>query len=171
MPESSDPIQTFDPASWAELAALLTSMRQAALATLAVGAPYTAMVAYAAEPGLRGFLVHLSDLSAHKAHLHLDPRASLLVCEPDDGQREILQHRRVSLACRAETLSRDTPEYTAAQAVYLARFPGHRVTFDLKDFDLVRLVPTRGLLNAGFGRAYRVTPADLDAAAATLGTG
>ena len=168
MPTARDPYRTFDDASLAELAALLAGARQAALATLDAGAPYAAMTAFTAEPGLRGFLVHLSDLSAHKGHLRADPRASLLVCEPDDGQRDVLQHRRVALACRAEVLAKGGPDYLAGKAVYLARFPGHRVTFGLADFDLVRLVPTGGLLNAGFGRAYRVTPADL-AAAAQLG--
>jgi hypothetical protein len=35
----------------------------------------------------------------------------------------------------------------------------------MKDFDLVALTPRGGLLNAGFGRAFRVTPSDLAAAA------
>jgi putative heme iron utilization protein len=36
--------------------------------------------------------------------------------------------------------------------------------FGLGDFDLLRLSPEQGLMNAGFGRAYPVTPADLAAA-------
>ena len=165
MPAPGERYQRFDPASLGELAALIADHRQAALATLADGAPYTAMAAYVPEPDGSAFLVHLSDLSPHKAQLRADPRCSLLIFEPDDGRREILAHRRLSLSCRAELLPRGTPAYEAAKASYLARLPGHQLMFTLPDFDLVRLVPSAGLLNAGFGRAYPVTVEDLAAAA------
>jgi putative heme iron utilization protein len=165
MSEPEDRYQTFDEASLDELAALVAGHRQAVLATVHEGAPYTAMTAYVPEPRFAGVLLHLSDLSPHKHHLAADPRASLLVFEPDDGQGELMQRRRLTMACRAEALAKGTPEYERAQAVYLERLPGHRMMFDLADFGLVRLVPEQGLLIAGFGRAYRVSPADLAAAA------
>ncbi len=169
--KSVDTFQTFDDASLATLAKLLAEHRQAVLATLDAGAPYTAMVAYAPEPGFAGFLLHLSNLSAHKQHLRLDPRVSLIVFEPDNGRTEILQHTRVALACTAAIVAKDSDDYTASKAHYLARFPRHELMFTLGDFDLVRLLPHDGLLNAGFGRAYKVTPADLAAAARAAGPG
>jgi hypothetical protein len=165
VPTPAERFQSFDDASLAELAQLVGGQQQAALATLDGGAPYTAMVAYVPEPDWGSFLVHLSDLSAHKGHLRADPRTSLLVFEPDDGRREILAHRRLSLSCHAELLSRSEPEYAVAEACYLARLPAQQLMFTLPGFDLVRLVPARGLFNAGFGRAYPVTVPDLAAAA------
>lgn len=167
--QPKDMLQPFDDASWAKLGELVARHRQAVLATLDGGAPYTAMVAYAPEPGFGAFLVHLSDLSAHKQHLRADPRVSLIVCEPDNGRTEILQHARVALACRAVIVAKGTDAHAAAKACYLARFPAHQMMFGLGDFDLVRLAPREGLMNAGFGRAFRVTPADLAAAAARAG--
>jgi hypothetical protein len=161
----ADSFQTFDEASLAVLAALIRDHRQAALATVDGGAPYTAMTAYVPEPGFAGFLVHLSDLAPHKAHLRADPAVSLIIFEPDDGRTEILQHKRASFECRAEVVPKGTAAYDVARERYLQRFPKHALMFALQDFDLVRLVPRRGLLNAGFGRAYQVTPADLAAAA------
>lgn len=160
-----DMLQRFDAESLGLLSRLLTQRRQAVLATLdPSGAPYTAMVAFAAEAGLGGILVHLSGLSAHKGHLLADPRCSLLVFEPDNGHVEILQHARVSLGCRAELLAKDGPDFAPARERYLAKYPGHKLMFGLGDFDLLRLRPQSGLMNAGFGRAFAVTPADLAAA-------
>jgi len=164
MSEKRDPVQAPDSRALAELAALIRDHRQAVLATLDNGMPYVAMLAYVPEPDFRSYLVHLSDLSAHKQDLRSDPRCALMIFEPDDGRREILQHRRLSLVCRAEFVAKDMPDYDAGRERYLAALPMHRLMFGLADFDVVRLVPYHGLLNAGFGRAYRLTPDDLLAA-------
>jgi hypothetical protein len=162
--ERPDPIQPPDDRALAELASLVRDHRQAVLATLDGAMPYVAMLAYVPEPDFGAFLVHLSDLAAHKRHLRSEPRCALLIFEPDDGRREILQHRRVSLECRADFLAKDDPAYDVAREHYLAALPMHRLMFGLGDFDLVRLVPERGLLNAGFGRAFRLAPESLLAA-------
>ena len=44
---------------------------------------------------------------------------------------------------------------------YLAKLPRHELMFSLGDFDLVRLTPAGGMLNGGFGKAYRLRPEDL----------
>jgi putative heme iron utilization protein len=44
---------------------------------------------------------------------------------------------------------------------WLARHPKAKVYIDLPDFAFVRLVPRSALLNGGFARAFRLTPADL----------
>lgn len=160
-----DVFQPFDAASTRELGDLIRNHRQAVLGTLDGDAPYTAMVAYVAEARLASFLIHLSDLSAHKHHLVAHPRVSLLIAEPDDGQREILQHRRLVLDCQASVIPKAASDYEAAKTAYLARYPRHAMMFTLGDFDLVRLVPRGGLLNAGFGRAFQVGPEDLARAA------
>jgi putative heme iron utilization protein len=165
MSVTRDPVQVPDERALAELAALIRDHRQAVLATLDAGAPYVAMLAYVPEPDFSACLIHLSDLAAHKRHLRADPHCALLIFEPDDGRREILQHRRVSIACRGEIVPKHGPEYEAGRERYLAALPMHRLMFGLTDFDLVRLVPVQGLLNAGFGRAFRLTPDDLAAAA------
>jgi len=147
-----------------ELGVLIRDHRQGVLATVDGSVPYAATTAYAAEQSFAGFLVHLSDLSAHKWHLRANPKASLLVHEPEDEEGEVLQLRRLSLVCDSAFMRKDTPEYEAAARTYLDKFPHHKLTFKMNDFDLVRLVPRSGLLNAGFGRAYRVTTQDLEAA-------
>lgn len=164
-----DLLQTFDAASWTQLGQLVAGQRQAVLATLdEAGLPYTAMVAYVPEAGFAGFLLHLSELSAHKGHLRARPEVSLMLFQPDRGQGEILAHHRLGLSCQAQVLERGSAEEAAARETYLARLPGHEMMFRLADFHLVRLTPRRGFFNAGFGRAFAVAPEDLAQAAATV---
>jgi heme iron utilization protein len=165
MAQDADIYRVPDERALVELGALIRDHRQAALATITGRSPYLAMTAYVSEANFAGFLVHLSDLAAHKGHLRANPHCSLMIFEPDDGRREILQHKRASLVCTAQFVAKSTSEYATAQQHYLAALPMHRLMFELPDFDLVRLVPRRGVLNAGFGRAYRLTPDDLAAAA------
>lgn len=165
---ATDPMRPFDADAAATLGRLIRDHRQAALATLDGGAPHVAMVAYVVEDGFAGFLLHLSDLAAHKRHIRAEPRCALLIFEPDDQPTvEVLTRKRVALQCRAAIVAKGGDDHAAAKATYLARLPKHAMMFGLGDFDLVRLTPDGGLLNAGFGQAYRLTPADLATAAAT----
>lgn len=166
MPEPTrEMFQTFDAESLGWLGAIVRDQRQAALATLAHGAPSASMVAAVPEPGYGTFLLHLSELSAHKRNLRADPRCALLLVEAGEGPAEVLQRRRVSLDAVAAILDKQSEDYAAARERYLEALPRHAMMFQLADFDLVRLTVSGGLLNAGFGRAYPVTPADLAAAA------
>ena len=86
------------------VAGLLRGQRQAGLGTLPGGAPFVSMVAYAAEPDFGGFLLHLSQLAPHTGALLADPRAALLVSEPDDGRADVQTLTRVTLVGSAAPL-------------------------------------------------------------------
>lgn len=163
-----DLLQPLDAAARSKLGSLIGEHRQSVLATLDPnGGPYTAMTAYVHQPEAGGFLLHLSELSAHKRQLRADPRCSLMIFEPDDGSGELLQRCRLSLSCQARILPKDGPDYAAAKAVYLERLPSHAMMFGLGDFDLFLLEPQGGLMNAGFGRAYAIPPAEFSTRAET----
>ena len=68
-----------------------------------------------------------------------------------------MTHARLSLMGRA-VLAGPDPE---RRARWLARDPKATVYIDLPDFSFWRIEPVSGLLNAGFGQAYRLTPADM----------
>lgn len=162
--QSEGPVWRVDERALEILRSLLAGVRVCTLATHDEKGPYAAMVAYAVEAGLGTVLVHLSDLAEHKRHLDADPRVAVLIARPDDGHTEVLMLPRLLLRCRAVLVPRDGEAYSAARHTYLARHPRHAMTFGLADFDVYRLAPESGLLNAGFGRAYLVTPADVLAA-------
>ncbi len=142
----------------ATVAALMRNQRQAALGTLADGAPFVSLVAFAAEPDFSGVLLHLSGLSPHTRHLHVDSRASLLIAEPDDGRDDPQTLARISLVGSVMPILRDHADFTAARARYLDRLPAARMWFDFPDFTLFRFMPTEARYVGGFARAYTLTP-------------
>ncbi len=102
-------------------------------------------------------LVLISRLSAHYDAIDQDPRCSLLVGEPGEG--DPLRHARMTVLCSATKVP--PSERLAARSVFVARHPGAQMYADFADFDFFRLVPQRASLNAGFGRAYSLTAADV----------
>jgi putative heme iron utilization protein len=137
------------------VAALLRDQRQAALGTLRDGAPFVSMVAYAAEPGFGGFLLHLSRLAPHTQHLLADSRASLLICAQDDGRDDVQTLARITLVGAAAPVA--GAEQAAARELYLARLPAAAPLFEFPDFALFRLVPDQARYIGGFARAFTLT--------------
>ena len=143
------------PAELAIVASLLRDQRQAALGTLRAGAPFVSMVAYAAEPDFGGFLLHLSLLAPHTRHLLADARASLMICEPDDGRDDVQTLARITLVGTAAPLAEAAQ--AAARELYLARLPAAAPLFEFPDFTLFRLVPDEARYIGGFARAFSLT--------------
>jgi putative heme iron utilization protein len=144
---------------------LVRSARFGALAVLdpQTGAPMASRVGTATD--IDGApLILVSMLSAHTQALIADPRCSLLVGEA--GKGDPLAHPRLSLQCRAEKLDRDSVAGGRAERRYLNRNPKAKLYAQLGDFHFFRLEPESASLNGGFGKAYRLTRADLLADAA-----
>jgi heme oxygenase (biliverdin-IX-beta and delta-forming) len=152
-------------AAWSALARLAAGGRTAALGTLLDGAPYVSLVLYAAAPGLTEIDLHLSRLAVHTRNLQTDSRASLLLAEPDAGRADPQTLVRLSLHGAARVLPKAAPEYAAAQARYLAKFPASAPVFELPDFDLYRFVPTQGRFISAFGKIFDLTGEQLRKAA------
>ena len=84
----------------------------------------------------------------------------LSVCVSDlgePGRGDPLAHPRLTLQVRASFIEK-TDE---AVGRYLELQPKAQLYIGFGDFHLVRLEPQEVWLNAGFGKAYRMTPADL----------
>ncbi|MEM7751965.1 MAG: pyridoxamine 5-phosphate oxidase [Pseudomonadota bacterium] len=134
---------------------LVAEARSGAIGLVIDGGPFVTRIALApTEPKL---LTLVSDLAAHTYALRATPDASLLVGEP--GKGDPLAHPRLTLQVQAQFLEK-TDETKAA---YLAFQPKAQLYIDFADFHLVHLKPKEGWLNGGFGRAYRLTPDDLNA--------
>jgi putative heme iron utilization protein len=163
-PSRRDPLQPVDDAARALARRLLEQARYGALATLEPGSghPMATRVAIALAAGGAPLLL-LSGLSAHSGALDADPRCSLLVGEPGTG--DPLAHPRLSLAAHARRLARDDPQARVARERWLAAHPKAALYVDFGDFAFWRLEPLGGHLNGGFGRAWRLGPGDLPAAA------
>ena len=138
---------------------LLHKHRQAVLAVCEGEVPYTAMTSYAWYQG--GALIHLSNLSAHKRVLLANPQCSVLIAEPDDGRAEVMSLTRLTLNGSAVKLDKAGEAYAAAKLAFLTKLPSSEMMFELPDFDLFHIVPTRARWIGGFGRILNLSLDDL----------
>jgi putative heme iron utilization protein len=123
------------------------------------GAPVVTRIAVAtAADGVP--LTLISELSQHTRALRADPVCSLLVGEPGP-KGDPLTHPRLTVQARAVFIDRSGPAHAGLRDHYLAQQPKAKLYIDFGDFSLVRLEPTGGFLNGGFGKAFVLTPEDL----------
>ncbi|WP_179378279.1 pyridoxamine 5-phosphate oxidase [Jannaschia marina] len=132
---------------------LLAAADHAALGTLAGGDPLVTRVECLWLAG-RGLGLLLSDLADHARALEADARASVLVGSVTSGPP--MAAARLTLTGEAWPIDK-----RAERDTWLAAHPRAAVYFDFADFRMRLLAPASALLNAGFGRAYRLGPADL----------
>lgn len=123
------------------------------------------MVAYAVQPDMSLFLLHLSRLAPHTRNLLADPRASLAVSEQDSGDGDPQTLARATLHGRVEIIAMDDANYAAYRELYVARLPESRRLFDFPDFLLFRFVPDEIRYVGGFAMARTYSPAQLRALA------
>ncbi|MCO6383544.1 HugZ family protein [Oceanicola sp. 502str15] len=158
MPET-DPIRPTDDEARALSCGLLDEARHGALGVLEGGAPLVSRIAVGTDA--RGGPVTLvSSLSAHTAALRAEPACSLMVGEPG-SKGDPLTHPRLSLQCRAAFVERESDDHAALRARWLESHPKAKLYIDFGDFGFVRLEVQGAFLNGGFGKAFRLTPADL----------
>lgn len=102
----------------------------------------------------------ISSLASHHAALRANPACALLLGEPA-AKGDPLTHPRLMLKARAEFVAPDDPARQALRDHWLLTHPKAKLYIDFADFAFVRLHPVSALLNAGFGKAHRLTPDDL----------
>ncbi len=162
-PETTHPA---DPEARAMAYHLLAAARHAALAYTdpETGFPGIGRIGLALSPD-REPLTLVSDLARHSAGLSLHPDCAFMVGDPGP-KGDPLAHPRLMVSARAAFVERGSEVHAALRQGWLARHPKARLYIDFADFRFVRLVPVSALLNAGFGRAFRLAAEDLRAGAA-----
>lgn len=146
------------PEESATLEALLTEQRVLSLALDVEGAPYAALLPFAARADLSALLVHASGLARHAKGLRDGAGFGAVVNEPDGPEQDPLRIPRVMLQGRVRRLAKDGADYASGRSVFITRHPSSEMTFSLGDFELYELVPERGRFVAGFGRALNLSP-------------
>lgn len=148
------------------LSSLLVDRRVATLAVLADGMPFASLVPFAMTDRFETALIHASRLAKHSEGLTSGAPFSLLIHEQDSQpDANPAQLARATLQGWVEILERDTDEYSRAREHYLAKFPRSQITFQLGDFSLYSLRIESCRFVAGFGKAFDVTPDDLESLA------
>jgi putative heme iron utilization protein len=143
-----------------EAKTLIRTARSAALATVEPGTGWPIASRVGLSTDIDGTPIILtSRLAAHTPALLADPRCSLLVGNP--GKGDPLAHPRLSIACRAREVERDSAEHRQLDNRYLMHQQKARLYSSLGDFRYFRLEVQSASFNAGFGRAYALKAADL----------
>jgi len=136
---------------------LLESQPVAALSTLHEGEPAVSMVPFALLPRGQGFVIHVSKLASHTNDLLTSPAVGLMVMASPSSSGSPLALPRVSVQGRARQCPRESPDYAAARACYVAKLPQSEELFSFGDFSLF-IVEVRSVrFVAGFGRAMSFT--------------
>lgn len=137
-----------------------TQFRTIVLGTAGADAEPAASVVAAILDETGAFVVYVSGLAVHTRHLHANPRASVLLAEAETAATNPFARRRLTFACRAVPVEPGGDECRAHVAALSAKYGEIiGVLSGLPDFHLVRLIPERGRLVAGFGAAFDLEPA------------
>ena len=152
--------------SYAERARTLLHVgRTGSLATLSrkhPGHPFASVMPYALDAGGRPLFL-ISAMAMHTQNLESDPRASLLVTQPE-WTGDPLAAGRVTLMGTGERLRGD--EASAARGAYLARHERASYWVDFEDFAFWRLTPIDIYFVGGFAAMDWIDAAAYGAAAA-----
>ncbi len=156
-----DPIQPTDESARQLAKELLDNARYGALGVLELdtGEPLVSRVAVGRSH--EGFPITLvSELSHHTRALRVNPSASLLVGEPGE-KGDPLSYPRLSVMAHARFIEHADPDYTRMANRYLKDHPKAKLYIGFADFLFVIFEARKGFLNAGFGKAFVVTAADM----------
>lgn len=139
---------------------LLRTARSGALATIEPGTGWPIATRVGVSTDFDGTpIILISRLAAHTPALLADPRCSLLLGTP--GKGDPLAHARMSVACEAREVERDSAEHQRLDGRYLSHQQKAKLYSTLPDFRYFVLEPKSASLNGGFGKAFALTPADL----------
>ncbi len=141
---------------------LLRAARHGALGVICpdTKAPHVSRVSVGtAVDGMPVTLV--SEISMHTSALRQNPVCSLLVSDPG-GRGNPLTHPRLTLLCTAHQTEKES-----LKSLFLSQHPKATLYYDFSDFILMRLEVSAAHLIGGFGKAYRLSPCDLELEADT----
>lgn len=101
------------------------------------------------------FYILVSGLATHTVNLQQNPNLAILLADDESKTRNIYARVRLSYQARAETVDKNSEEYENALAALTER-AGKTVGLlaSLPDFVMVRLLPLKGTLVQGFGKAF-----------------
>lgn len=160
MTKRPDPVSPAD----AEAIALGRSLLRTGHAALAytdaaTQTPGISRIAFGQSPDSTPMTL-ISALAPHFEGLKAHPACAILLGETGD-RGDPLTHPRLMLRARAHFISHEDPARPDLRAHWLATHPKSKLYIDFADFALVMLEPETALLNAGFGRAFSLSPEQL----------
>ena len=156
-----------DPVSLAndEARALALGLLNATHASLSyidaeTGTPGISRIAFGRSPDGTAMTL-ISSLSPHFAGLRAHPDCAFMLGQPTE-KGDPLTHPRLMLRARAHFVDPASDDRARLRNHWLQGHPKAALYVDFADFAFVRFAVTSALLNGGFARAWRLTPADME---------
>ena len=119
------------------------------------GRPDSSYAPFWLEDG--SFHVYISSLAKHTSNIKRTLSASLMVIEDEAAASHIFARKRVTWACDASLIERDSERFGEVIHSLLGKYGSIMDTLkDMQDFHLFRLDPSLGRLVLGFGAAFAV---------------
>ena len=160
MAKRADPVSPADDEAIALARSLLvTGHASLAYTDAKTQTPGISRVAFGLAPdGLPMTLI--SALAPHFDGLKTQPACAIMVGEPGE-KGDPLTHPRLMLRAKAHFVMPNDPARPNLRTRWLETHPKAKLYIDFADFALVLLKPENAVLNAGFGKAFTLTPAQL----------
>ena len=124
------------------------------------GFPFGSVMPYGLDAGGRPIFL-ISTMAMHTQNLQADPRASLLVTQPD-ASGDPLGAARVTVIGNAQIIPQ--PEVAQARALYLERYANAKYWVDFEDFSFYRMDVLDVYYVGGFGVMGWVQVSDYESA-------
>lgn len=124
------------------------------------GTPNASYAPYALAEA--GFYILVSDLARHGMNLKQTSKVSVMLVEDESECRTCFARKRVTFDTQATHITRDNSEFALGVTALQQRF-GDMIDnlSSLKDFNLYRLSPEKGLYVKGFGQAFAISGTEL----------
>src|SRR5215469_8099292 len=122
------------------------------------GFPFGSVMPYGIDDHGRPIFL-ISTMAMHTQNLRADPRASLLVTQPDSSS-DVLGASRVTLL--GDVLPIEEPEVGGARKLYLATYENSKYWVDFEDFSFYRMNVVDVYYVGGFGVMGWVSSSDYD---------
>ncbi|MFV9474833.1 HugZ family protein [Advenella sp. RU8] len=105
------------------------------------------------------FYILVSGLATHTLNLQQNPNLAVLLIDDESKTKNIYARVRLTYQVTAQTVDKNSEEYAYALAALAARAgKTAELVASLPDFVMYRLLPLKGTLVQGFGKAFVFDP-------------
>ena len=108
------------------------------------------------------FYIFISELSKHTKNIITNQEVSMMIIEDESSCQTIFARKRFTITGRASKIPRESNEWVEKINILERKFDD---TFsylkNMKDFHLFQIIPKKGLLVYGFGKAFNLEGPEL----------
>jgi|GEM_PF-96019 len=146
-----------------EYRTLLKTFQSVQLATVSADGTPEASTSPAILDENKQFFIFVSEMSAHTSHMLANKKASVMIVADESASPQIFARKRATFTCQVIEIARGSERGMAITELFFKKFGNVMESITaMGDFHLIQLLPLKGRVVLGFGRAFDVTGDQLD---------